>query len=1039
MELFQQIACQVNEHFQTQTSVIKTVLSFESADKIIESDDYTKAFRHEAIINCKNNNYSSLASVAALSYVTDHCIDLIYTPKMNTKLFLLFTRKFNQEAMSTITLILTTTEDINTYTRPNHFSALIDSAEILQIEKSTHKKSGKRKISDWLPKIQKVENLSSTSDSIILNNDPSLFPSSSSSFNLSYSSTCDNTFKDSSLDNASVNMKISDWLPKIQKVENSQPASNPIIPNNDPSLFPVSSTCHNTTKEKNASANMIKSNQCKRSCCTGVPIPRGQPVKPANECDPYDIGLHFKNAASLPNNEKYDLLRRIWKPPSNFEFPQHMEWKRHWRFNSDYIDERSDKYLPWLAYSAHYDGTFCIPCVFFGCNFGSSKLVKLWKEPFTRWNGASKRWQEHENAKVTNIHSSSFLQLQTFMQQMEGKQQEINVAVNKAMAKQISENRKKLIPILKTVVVCGRQNFPLREHRVAPDDDSVNCGNFRALLDYRIDGGDLILKEHFDSAPKNATYQSPIIQNEMINCCRIYIQSIFLEKIRGKYFAIIADEASDSSNQEQLALVLRFIDDSGEIREIFMEFLHCPSLKGCDIANLILDTITVKYKLDMNLCVAQCYDGASNMSGVRAGVASLISARYPNALYFHCASHRLNLVVASSCQTCEEQSIRNMLDSIKKTSDIFKHSAKKEFLFGRTISEELPTETRRKLMDVCRTRWILRLDGMQRFQEFLSPIITTLDRINKNWDKSYERDAKIIAGGLKTNIEKFDFIIALVIVRHVLAYIQPLTYELQQVKLDIGAVYEAVDNNLTTLKKVRENIEIKHKEWYEHAVKLSNKLNIPVKAYRVTGIQINRSNYESNSVEEFYRRSITAVLLDGMISQLQDRFSEAHRLHSHSFSVIPIRVVSDKFWKARITNKENKDCFTQLYGHLLPSSSALSEEMDLWETYWHDTFKKKGTVPDNIRDALCLSVGKKNWFPNMITILEIVGTVPSSSNSCERSISKLRLIKTYLRTTMAQDRLNGLTLLYTHREINIDYDKLLDIFARQYPHRLRLI
>ena len=75
----------------------------------------------------------------------------------------------------------------------------------------------------------------------------------------------------------------------------------------------------------------------------------------------------------------------------------------------------------------------------------------------------------------------------------------------------------------------------------------------------------------------------------------------------------------------------------------------------------------------------------------------------------------------------------------------------------------------------------------------------------------------------------------------------------------------------------------------------------------------------------------------------------------------------------------------------------------------------------------------------MITILEIVGTVPSASNSCERSISKLRLIKTYLRTTMAQDRLNGLTLLYTHREINIDYDKLLDIFARQYPHRLRLI
>lgn len=116
VSIFQNIHCLINEHFETQTSLIKAVLSFESGDKIIECCDYAKAFRHEALLNCKNNNWSSLACVSALAYVTKHCINLVYSPRSNTKLFPLFTRKFNKEATSTINLILTTTDNVKTYT-----------------------------------------------------------------------------------------------------------------------------------------------------------------------------------------------------------------------------------------------------------------------------------------------------------------------------------------------------------------------------------------------------------------------------------------------------------------------------------------------------------------------------------------------------------------------------------------------------------------------------------------------------------------------------------------------------------------------------------------------------------------------------------------------------------------------------------------------------------------------------------------------------------------------------------------------------------
>nr|CAI5858450.1 unnamed protein product [Callosobruchus analis] len=37
--------------------------------------------------------------------------------------------------------------------------------------------------------------------------------------------------------------------------------------------------------------------------------------------------------------------------------------------------------------------------------------------------------------------------------------------------------------------------------------------------------------------------------------------------------------------------------------------------------------------------------------------------------------------------------------------------------------------------------------------------------------------------------------------------------------------------------------------------------------------------------------------------------------------------------------------------------------------------------------------------------------MPVSVASCERSFSKLKLIKTYLRSTMGQERLSGLAIL----------------------------
>ena len=124
---------------------------------------------------------------------------------------------------------------------------------------------------------------------------------------------------------------------------------------------------------------------------------------------------------------------------------------------------------------------FCLPCVFFGKKYGhnSAKLRKLFTQPFTRWNGASKRWSDHQTS--SDIHKQAVSSMHTFLGQMEGKEKRINEIVNEGMRKKIKENRETLIPILKTVVLCGQQNISY--------------------------GGDDVLSKHFETVPKNATYR----------------------------------------------------------------------------------------------------------------------------------------------------------------------------------------------------------------------------------------------------------------------------------------------------------------------------------------------------------------------------------------------------------------------------------------------------------------------------------------------------------------------------------------------------
>ncbi|XP_034092482.1 uncharacterized protein LOC117559868 [Gymnodraco acuticeps] len=78
-------------------------------------------------------------------------------------------------------------------------------------------------------------------------------------------------------------------------------------------------------------------------------------------------------------------------------------------------------------------------------------------------------------------------------------------------------------------------------------------------------------------------------------------------------------------------------------------------------------------------------------------------------------------------------------------------------------------------------------------------------------------------------------------------------------------------------------------------------------------------------------------------------------------------------------------------------------------------------------------------YPNMWVALRIAVTMPVTVASAERSFSKLKLIKTYLRSTMVQERLSGLAIISINSDVSrqLSYEDVIDDFAAKKSRRVQ--
>jgi hypothetical protein len=144
--------------------------------------------------------------------------------------------------------------------------------------------------------------------------------------------------------------------------------------------------------------------------------------------------------------------------------------------------------------------------------------------------------------------------------------QHIQNVFEKFTSEQIANNRLQLKASIDVVRLLVFQGVAFRGR-----DESVglkNRENFLEILNLTVSYNEKVA-EVIAKAPKNAFYTSSIIQKEILHVFSTKVKDAIRDKIGNAKFCILVNEARDGSIKEQMAIVLRFVDRDGFVRECF--------------------------------------------------------------------------------------------------------------------------------------------------------------------------------------------------------------------------------------------------------------------------------------------------------------------------------------------------------------------------------------------------------------------------------------------------------------------------------------
>ena len=130
------------------------------------------------------------------------------------------------------------------------------------------------------------------------------------------------------------------------------------------------------------------------------------------------------------------------------------------------------------------------------------------------------------------------------------------------------------------------------------------------------------------------------------------------------------------------------------------------------------------------------------------------------------------------------------------------------------------------------------------------------------------------------------------------------------------------------------------------------------------------------------------------------------------------------------------DC-VEFYSSDLDGSGQVEGEFDIWKRKWAKVAPSER--PRTAIETLSAVPELNSLFPNIAILITIFGIRPVTTSTVERTFSTLRRLKSYMRSTMGETRLTGLTLISIHINRKIDIDRIINNLALRTTCRLKFL
>lgn len=344
--------------------------------------------------------------------------------------------------------------------------------------------------------------------------------------------------------------------------------------------------------------------------------------------------------------------------------------------------------------------------------------------------------------------------------------------------------------------------------------------------------------------------------------------------------------------------------------------------------------------------------------------------------------------------------IQNCIGTIKEVIRFFREST-----LRRQEAPSLPL--------LSETRWSEKYKSIRLFSEHFVAIKRSLEAIAANL--TFNKTSRIKAQQLNMATSDVSFFLCLQIIAKYSSLLEPVVNVLQGKSIDLLEVKKHISNLVEMFQNHRSDEEVDERFHviYESAKTLAETFDIEFKIPRIAGHQIHRANYQG-SVEEYYRRSLFITYLDSLITSLHTRFSEEN---TYAFMLYQLHPCNLKKYK------------TDEFGKLVEGISNyyeidnFKEQAHSWYYFWTNQNEISVT-----RDTAMIELLEHcQFYPAVGVAIEIAACLPPITCTVEKSFSRLRRIKTWIRNTISANRLDGLSMMSVHRDyIKNNKDNLIE-------------